>query len=478
MRSAASVPVASLLVAATLLLGGCGGEWSNAPGVSVPVQGTIQVAPFAITGMTLATTDPGDRFSLDNATARVERPDGTSDDVDLSLSGDGTTLTLGQATLAPAGAADLASQQATQADVRVVAQIEAPQPGQIERVTLRIRDPGDTLDIAGAKAHVERPDGSIDPVDMTIGADRTEVALGPFKVAPMPGSTRYWYWLLNRLVIEGPVSVQDGPTGSRTEIGSLAFSFGVYKDNEIVVPTTVRACIPTIGVASDRRVVVEGLKPDHDYVWASVTEQSGGQIYSRAYLADDSGQAVIPDTLGQVTAERLSGPNSHIEMCFGCTYRKTPPPIVWPPIYDGNVGPGGRSGLDDLIVEGTIRVMDGATGTQTQLGRLRLGFEVLTDGTVVAPARFTLSIPTRGAAGNQALQATGLEAGDFAQLRIVDNSGRVARSPVGRAQAGGSLILPDAGGGVTAANLSGANSSLSLFFARTDANGDGHPDWF
>jgi len=467
------VSLATALVVALCVLIGCGDQGANAPGVEAPVQGTVQVGPSTVNSVVLATTAAGDWFEDSGATATMERADGTTEDVEVTVSADGTTLTLGQATVTPP--LDGGAQAPTQADVRVVARVQSTTPGAIDSVTLTTRDPGDTLDIAGATAHVERADGSSEPVNLTINGDGTEVTLGPFTVEPTPGWR--WYWILNRLVIEGPVSVEDGPTGTSTTIGSLAFSFGVDKRDHVVVPEALRACIPTIGVASDRRVVVEGLTPDHDYTWASITDNSGGVTYSKAYMADDAGQAVIPDTLGQFTADRLSGPNSHIEMSFGSTYKRTPPPIYWPPVYDGAGPGGGRSGLNILSV-GPLRIAHAMAGGRTEIGRLRLGFEALDDGTVVAPATFSFSVPIRGLARDQSVAITGLQQGDFCQSRFVDNSGGVVRSPIVRVDSGGGALIRDAQGGLPASAYSGPDSSISLFFARTDANGDGKPDWF
>jgi hypothetical protein len=472
--AALRLSLAAALVVTLVVMAGCGEEGANAPGIDAPLQGTIQVGPSAVNSMTLATTVAGDRFETTGATATMERADGTTEDVSLTPNADGTVLTLGQA--AVTAPLDGGTQAPTQADVRVVARVQSTAPGSIDGVTLTTRDPGDTLDITGAKAHVERPDGSTEDVSLTINGDGTEVTLGSFSVQPTPGGI--WYWRLNRLVIEGPVSAKDGPTGSSTVIGSLTFSFGVDKADHVVVPEAVRACIPTIGVASDQRVVVEGLTPDHDYVWAAITDNQGGVTYSKAYMADQSGQAIIPDTLGQFTADRLSGPNSHIEMCFGSTYKRTPPPIYWPPVYDG-AGPGGgdRSGLNVLSI-GPLSVAHAMAGGRTEIGRLRLGFEALDDGTVVAPATFAFSIPIKGLARDQSVRITGLQQGDFCQSRFVDTSGRVVRSPTIRADSGGAAVIREAHGGLPASAYSGPDSRISLFFARTDADGDGKPDWF
>ena len=467
--------VAAALVAALSLLVGCGDGDGTAAGVSVPLLGTVEVAPFTVAGVTLATTTAGDRFEAASLTARVERGDGTGADVDVALSLDGATLTLGEASVTPSDTGDLGAQAPTQADVRVVATVGATTAGQISGVMLVARDPQDTFDLGAATAHVERADGSREDVTLSMNPDHTEVTLGSFTVEPPPATS--WYWVLNRLVIDGPVWVTDGPTGTRTQIGSLAFSFGVDQHDEVVVPTALHACIPTLGVASDRRVVCEGLEPDSDYVWAAITDNEGGVTYSKAYMADDTGQAVIPDTLGLFTADRLSGPKSHIEMCFANTDRRTPPPVVWPPVPDGG-GPGeGRTRLNLLVINGPLQVRSGA-GTHTQLGRLRLGFEVLSDGTVVAPATFAFEVPTQGRARDRSLRLTGLQAQDFCQTRILDANGLPARSLLMRARANGDLVIPDAWAGRSATDLSGVASSLSLFIARTDGDRDGMPDWF
>jgi hypothetical protein len=476
LRKAALCPTAAATVVATLsLLAGCGDGSGNAPGADIPLQAAIQVSPLAVESVALTATETGDHFTVDGATAHIQRPSGSTDDVTLDLSSDGRTLTLGRATVEASIIGDAGLQ--AQADVRVVAEVSQGASGEIGGVTLRTRDTGDTLDVAGAKAYVERPDGSSDAVDMEISADGTEVKLGAFNLAPTPGTL--WYWRLNRLVIEGPVHVQDGPTGSRTEIGSLAFSFGAYRGDKIVAPSTIRASIPTIGVALDRRVVVEGLTGGDGYTWAAITDNSGGVTYSKAYMADDTGQAIIPDTLGQFTAERLSGPDSHIEMCFGDTYKRTPPPILWPPIYDvKGPGDGGRPGLNVLAVDGPIGLYGGAMGATAELGKLRLAFEVLSDGTVVLPATISFSLPTRGVARSQSVEMTGLAAGDFVQTKLVDNSNRVVRSAIVQAAAGSDTTVADAQGGMLGSDLSGSGSSFTLFFARTDLDGDGKPDLF
>ncbi len=475
-RAVVRLSVAATMVAAMGLLAGCGGDGGPDTGASVPLAGTIQVGPFTINGVTLATTVAGDRLQAGDLSARIERGDGTSAEVDVTLSADGTTLTLGEASVTPSDAGDLGAQSPGQADVRVLATVEATAAGRIDGVTLVARDPQDSFDLGSATAHVERADGTSADVPLAINADHTEVTLGGFSVEPSPGT--YWYWVLNRLVIDGPVWVIDGATDTRTQIGSLAFSFGVDRQDRTVVPSTVRACIPTLGVASDRRVVCEGLTPDSDYVWVAITDNGGGVTYSKAYMSDDTGQAVVPDTLGQFTADRISGPDSHIEMCFGNTDRRTPPPVYWPPVPDTGGPGGGGTGLNVLAITGPVQVRNGSAGTQTELGRLRLGFEVLTDGTVVAPATFAFQVPTRDLARDRSLRLTGLQAHDFAQTRVVDGSGLTTRSVLVRADANGDLVIPDAWTGKSAAALSGAASSLSLFIGRTDGDGDGKPDWF
>lgn len=471
------VQLIAVLLLSVLLVTGCGDDGSPPPGVDVPIQGTVVTGPFSVESVTLSTSVSGDRFEADALTASIQRADGTTAPVDASLSAEGTTITVGRATLAlPSDTANTA-QSPSQADVRVVATVDAVASGNIAGVTLATRDPGDTLDIGGAKARVERADGTSDPIEMSINAECTEVRLGSFSLQPTP--LRLWYWVLNRVVIDGPVSVTDGPTGTTTQIGSLAFSFGMAKDGTIVAPKVVRACIPTLGVASDRRVVVEGLTHQRDYVWASITDISGAVTFSKAYMADEAGKAIIPDTPGQFTAERLSGPKTHIEICFGNTYRRAPRPVPWPPVYD-TVGPGegDRTRLNVLVLKGPLGIKHGATGTLTQIGFLRLGFEVLPDGTVVAPESLAFRIPTRGMCRMETVLARGLQPGDFVQTRLVDNSGRVIRSPLQRATSAGTASVRNALGRLPASALSGPESSLSLFFARTDADGNGKPDWF
>jgi hypothetical protein len=474
-RTILRLALATALLWAILTLVGCGGEDGPA-GASVPVTGTVVTAPFSLESVSLTTSGPRDWFEADRATARIERADGTSADVDLSVSGDGRTLTLGPAAVTASSGSEGSGQAPTQADVRVLATIQADTPGRIDGISLVARDAQDTFDITGARAYVDQADGGTADVALDINADGTEVTLGSFPVEPPAGPGRYWK--LNHLTIQGPVWVTDGATDTRTQIGSLGFTFGAYDGDGVIAPTTVRACIPTLGVASDRRVVCEGLDPT-DYVWVAIEDIDGGVTYSRAYFPDENGQAVVPDTLGQFTAERISGPNSGIEVCFANTERYAPPPVAWPPVPD-NGGPGGENGsrLNVLVIGGPLRVFHGGTERRTELGHLRLGVEVLDDGSVVAPATFALQVPVTGVASDPSIDLTGLQAGDFVQTRLLDRSGIATRSALVRAAADGRALVPDAWAGKLASALSGPAAGLSLFIARTDTDGDGHPDAF
>ncbi|MBM3500586.1 MAG: hypothetical protein FJX74_18170, partial [Armatimonadetes bacterium] len=267
------------------LLSGCG-DGGAGPAAFVPVAATVETAAFSLERITL-TAGAGDRLEAGGVTAWIERPDGSRDDVDVSPSGDGRSLTLGRAAVTVSEAGETRGQAAPQADVRVLATVEANTRGQIDGITLAALDPLDTFDITGAHAHVWQPDGATAPVAMDVSADATEVTLGSFPVEPPPGTGAYWR--LNRLVITGPVWVIDGATDSRTQIGALGFSFGVNDNDEVVAPTTVQACIPTLGAASDRRVVCEGLDPT-DYVWVAIADAYGGLTHSRAYLPDANGR--------------------------------------------------------------------------------------------------------------------------------------------------------------------------------------------
>jgi hypothetical protein len=445
-------------------LAGCG-DSVGGNAIEVDLQATVQTGPSAVDGITL-TAGAGGSFRLNGATARVERPDGTSAAVSLSLGAGDARLILGPAALVAAGDGG-AQGGAPQADVRLEATFDVSQPDRVNQVVVRAVDPGDTFDITGATAEVRRPDRTVDPVALDISADGRQVTLGSFSVATQPG--QLWYWWLNTVEIQGPVTVTDGPTGTQTQVGSLAFSFAAPPGEDFVAPTQVEACVPTLGAASEPRVIARGLRPKEDYAWIAITDKDGGVTYSRARYANASGVVTLPDTLGQFTADRISGPGTRIEIAFAAD-DKYPPPPVYPPYADGG-GPGTENrSLDDLnvlIIQGPLSVMDNLTKTAVELGDLRFGFEVLGDGTVVAPTDIRFSLPTRGVAPTQSVAATGLAEGDSAQAVTVDRQGHPTGSTVVQAEASGQALIPDALGGITATGLSGPDTSYGLYFWRT-----------
>ncbi|MBM3474528.1 MAG: hypothetical protein FJX75_14790 [Armatimonadetes bacterium] len=482
-RTVVAIILWASVVATAPLLVGCGGSEAPFPTgrQEVPVEVTVDVAPFTIQEIALSTVWPGDRIDAAGATARIQRPDGTSDAMTLQVSADGKKLTLGQATVVPWDAGDGVSQGTVSADVRLIAEIVTA-PGEITSVTLRTRDPGDTLDITGAEARVYRADSTDDVVNMTISADQTEVVLGPCALASVAS------WWGNYLYIDGPMVVQDGPTGSATEIGYLGLEVDVRSDGHVVIPATIRVSIPTIGTADDRRLVIEGLTPEHDQAWVAVGEQSGAWLSSKLYQADPSGQVIITDTMARVTAERLSGPDSSLWLNFTDPDAPTPPP--GPPGGGGgppvppSPGPGGGeendegSRLNVVVIGGPLWVIHGKTGARTELGRIKFGFEVLGDGTVVAPEGLSLHVPASGTARESAVGVAGLEPGDFVRTRVVEDSGAATVSATYQANSEGSVSVLGALRGITALRLSGRHSSLSFWFARTDADDDGVPDCF
>jgi len=469
--------LAGLLGVAVLV--GCGTDGSG-PGADVLLRAHIRAdQPGRIDQVTVATLTPGDTINIAGATAEVRRPDGSSDPVTLNLSDDGSTLTLGPATVVPsphdAAAREGPRAEPGHADVLVLATIDAATPGEVTGVTVETVEAGDHLDITGATARIERANGTSDPVSLTINETGTAVTMGRATVAPYRSDYHYWY--LDTVVIEGPVRVTDGPTGRTTVVGSLAFSFGVEPDGTVVGARTIHASIPTLGTAEDRRVVVDGMEPERAYVWTVITDKDGGVLYSRPYVANESGQAVIPDSQGQITAEILSGPASRIEMCLASWPRWPPPPVAGPG-DGGGPGAGVPTRLDSLVINGPLRLKDGRTATWTQLGRLAFGFEVLDDGTVVAPEGIKWGIPTRGAGQHSTVVVRGLQPGDFAETAIEDASSRMAESRIYTADAAGLIEITDAFRGVRVGKLSGRHSSFAVFFARTDSNGDGLPDCF
>jgi len=481
MRARLACAVFVLCVSAALpWLVGCAGSGESGPAADVAIMTAIVAdQPGQITSLAIATKQAGDTINAPDAKAEIRRPDGTADPVALKVAADGTKITVGRARVSPpvSGAADRVSQgQPGHADVPVLATVVAPTPGEITSATVETLEPGDTMNIEGATAHVQHADGTSDPVTLSIDDAHTLVTLGRAPVSPDNWGSQYW--TLETLVIDGPMSVTDGPTGHTTIVGSLAFSFGVKPDGMAMAPKQIHATIPTVGTAEDRRVVVDGLEPARGYAWTIITDRDGGMYYSHPYVADTSGQAIIPDSLGRITAEILSGPKSRIELCFA-GWPRYPPPPTGPPTNGGAPGGGGvPTRLDALIITGPLRFKDGHTGTWTELGGLCFGFEVLPSAVVVAPDSLAFSIPTNRGGTNRTVVVAGLAPGDFAETAIESTHRRMYESRIYRADASGGITLTDAFANLTAHDLSGPRSSFALFFARTDSNGDGLPDYF
>jgi len=470
---------AAILPLGVCILGtvtGCGGEGGvpPAPG-DVPL--TISVVadtPGAIDSLTLA-TGRADTLDVDDASARIERADGTSARVQFSTNVTRNVVTFGQAVVTPSGAgiatSDGASNGPTQADVPFLAEIAIGVPDGVASATVTVTalEPGDTFDISAAHGSLQRGDGTSEPVAMSVDPEGTVVTIGPATLS----STGSAWSAFHALAIDGPVGVRDGATATTTEIGSLAFFFWVDPDGTVTAPSTIRASIPTIGCARDGRVVIAGLSPQQGMAWTAITDRDGGRIYSRTYVADASGQLVIPDSKSQITAERLSGPQSRIELHFA-DWKS----VIGPPVAPPGVDPHRRGQLNVLVVDGPIRISNGHTGQATEIGRLRLGFEVLGDGTVIAPGQIKLNIPTNGTVGDPRAIVTGLDAGEFFRASLTDTSGATSRSRMQVADASGQAVIAQALGGMAAGRLSGPRSQIALSFARTDVDDDGYPDVF
>lgn len=80
---------------------GGGGDGGPLPPADVAIQATMTTAPNEITAVVVRTTAAGDRIDVSNATARVERADGTAAAVSLTTNAEGTEITLGRATVTP-----------------------------------------------------------------------------------------------------------------------------------------------------------------------------------------------------------------------------------------------------------------------------------------------------------------------------------------------------------------------------------------
>jgi hypothetical protein len=199
-----------------------------------------------------------------------------------------------------------------QADVPVLATI-ATGAYVINSVVVTTTVAGDEIDISSATAQVERADGTSGAVTLTANAAGTQVTLGQ---ATVTSSTTQF----NTLVINGPIRLTDGPTGSATVIGRLEFQFEVLADGTVVSPATVTVSIPTQGAAVDRRVVFTGLSANpRDYVKTIIRDNQGGVTQSSVHGADAHGRATLRDAQGNITAAVLSGNNSRVTIMFART---------------------------------------------------------------------------------------------------------------------------------------------------------------
>ncbi|MGQ9730074.1 MAG: hypothetical protein ACUVX8_02260 [Candidatus Zipacnadales bacterium] len=448
-----------------VLLAGCGGNDGGPAdqGQAIPLQTTFSTAPFTVDRVTLTSAAIGERLITDTPTARIERPDGSSSPVEVVVDSRTGALTVGRVDLVASPGVEETHEAPSQADVRVLATVMRGGPGEIAGVSVKTIDVGDKFDISNAEAHVHCADGTSQKVQLDINATGTEVTLGAFTVTPpKPNTSRYWR--LNTVTIDGPIFVRDGATGSTTQIGELLFSFGMEADGDIIAPESIQASIPTIGAPNDPRVIVDGLRPYRDYVWIAVTEQTGAQNYSATHMADENGRAIIPDTGELIAAERLSGPNSVLEMCFASTWRWVYEPVTPPYRADGPIP--NWAALNMLVLNGPFRITSSVTGRTVEFTRLRLGFHVMADGSVIAPQRIDWALPANDVALNRPVRIIGLQAGDMAQLRVITSTGRESLSHAVSADRSGMARLQDGFSNFTATDFSGSGTTIAFFFAR------------
>ena len=220
-------------------------------------------------------------------------------------------LALGAWTIAGCGGGGGAPPPA-QADVPIDGQI-ATGPNQITSVTVTTAAAGDSVDITGATAQVQRSDGTTADVALNANAGGTQVTLGAATVVP---SAAQW----NALVIDGPIRFIDGATGTVTIIGRLEFRFEVLPDGTVIHPTTLSVRIPTQGAATDRRAIFGGLSANpQDFVQTIIIDNQGGTTESSIHGADAQGRAVLRDSQGSITADILSGNNSRVILMFART---------------------------------------------------------------------------------------------------------------------------------------------------------------
>jgi len=200
----------------------------------------------------------------------------------------------------------------TPADVALAAAV-AVAGNQITSVTVQATDAGDSIDITGATARIERADGTSAAVNLTSNPAGTQITLGLAAVTPSGAE-------FNTLIIDGPVSFTDGATGTTTIIGSLEFQFEVLANGTVVSPTSITVNLPTRGAAADRRVTFTGLNgAAPDYAKTIIRDRTGGTTESRVHEAEANGRIIMRDAQGNITAEVLSGNASRITMMFART---------------------------------------------------------------------------------------------------------------------------------------------------------------
>ncbi|MGQ9732424.1 MAG: hypothetical protein ACUVX8_14280 [Candidatus Zipacnadales bacterium] len=96
------------LVGLTLLVGCGGGGGGERRQADVAIQATVTAhsaevpaTPNVIDSVIVTTTDAGDTIDIANASARIERADGTSTNVPLHINATNTQVTMGSATVSP-----------------------------------------------------------------------------------------------------------------------------------------------------------------------------------------------------------------------------------------------------------------------------------------------------------------------------------------------------------------------------------------
>ena len=95
--------VAAIACGVAAGLCGCGASHEPLPDgrIQFPVAVTVEVAPNTLHQIEVLAAWPGNTFRAAGATATIERPDGSSGAMPFSVSGDRTTLTIGEAAVVP-----------------------------------------------------------------------------------------------------------------------------------------------------------------------------------------------------------------------------------------------------------------------------------------------------------------------------------------------------------------------------------------